>query len=110
MKDYSKMSDIEINQLVYASINEIGDVYPKDLAGKVFELLAEQPDYCNNPSDALPVTLENCIAITPCMGCAHGDATGYFEHKNPITVEFKSNDKALRAAMIVYLMMKDGEK
>jgi len=43
------------------------------------------------------------------MGNERGDATGYFEHKNPITIEFKSNDKALRSAMIVYLIMKDAE-
>lgn len=39
------------------------------------------------------------------MGINIGDATGYFEHKNPITHDFDDDSKALRAAAIVFLMM-----
>lgn len=62
-------------------------------------------DYCNSWSDMGPLALNNNIVITPCMGSNNGDATGYFEHKNPITIDFCVNYKALRAAAIVFLMM-----
>ena len=84
---YEEMSDDEINAQV--TIIEQGP--------DVLTLV----DYCNNPSDAWPIILENKISIiAPENGIKGWEALSLdclSEHEvNP-----------LRAAMIVFLMMKD---
>ena len=59
----------------------------------------------NNPADMWTLALSNNIVITPSMGSNDGDATGYLEHDNPVSIEFSRNDEALRAAAIVFLEM-----
>jgi hypothetical protein len=64
----------------------------------------------NNPSDAWPIIMKNAIHITWQEGLNAGDCCKCFEHKDSVTVEFESNCNALRAAMIVYLMMNEVER
>lgn len=63
-------------------------------------------NYCNNPSDAWPIIVENNIAVVPyrhTLPCAWPTAFG-------MTSKFTTEDKnPLRAAMIVFLMMKDAK-
>ncbi|MEM8060023.1 DUF2591 family protein [Morganella morganii subsp. sibonii] len=57
-------------------------------------------DPCNNPADAMPIVIENGISMIKSSGgwiCCHG-AAGVIEHEN-----------LYRAAMEVFLMMKDAE-
>lgn len=117
--NYEEMSDFEINVEVakasgldvqYQSMRNDGRVLVVVKIDCGVEHYYRVPDYCNNWADAGPVIINNCIALTPCMGKNNGDATGYFAHKNPTEIEFDENSKALRAAMIVFLMMKDAEK
>ena len=65
--------------------------------------MIEAPDYCNNPSDAWPIILENKISIVPTGGWwrARPEKTAWPE---------QFNDNPLRAAMIVFLMMQEQEK
>lgn len=97
MKNYSEMSDFEINKLVAIYLG----VKPRKTISFICQEKDIYPDYCNNPSDAWPIIVENKICINNfckfgwCSDSEHGD---YVYHDNP-----------LRAAMIVYLMMKDGE-
>ncbi len=97
---YNELTDFEINKLV-----------AEKLTGKESIFV---PDYCNNPSDAWPIILENNIKlyiddeyddvgnlVKSCnayTGTQANSNTEYgkfnIHHKNP-----------LRAAMIVYLMM-----
>lgn len=111
MKDYSKMSDFEINKEVALSLGI--EVVGWD--GKIYGGLERNIDnvtsvigvidYCNNPSDAWPIILENNIWIQPDM---IGDG---FWHCMDCNDDIHAKDKnPLRAAMIVYLMMKDEEK
>lgn len=60
-------------------------------------------NYCNNPTDAMPILIENRISLTWVNGECRASSVkaGYHEF---------SCGNALRAAMIVYLMMKDEEK
>ncbi len=110
MKDYSAMSDYEINlavaHLVLGSGNygcdpEKKEVYTAGVDGG--ELLPNgyfQP--CNNPSDAWAIILENKISINHwCTGEWTADA---------IDGDFVFSDKPLRAAMIVYLQMMEQKK
>ncbi|HEJ9030308.1 TPA: DUF2591 family protein [Serratia marcescens] len=96
MTDYSKMSDLDINVLV-------GEI--QGFANKIAALNGMR-DYCNNPADAWPIIAENKINIDFRDSLKAGpmaklcrDNGIYAVDKNP-----------LRAAMIVFLMMKDAEK
>lgn len=96
MTDYSKMSDDEINVKVGESI------------GFAAKLMAvnKDTDYCNNPSDAWPIIVENHIAVVPYR---HTTPQAWPTKFGAIS-KFGTEDKnPLRAAMIVYLMMKESE-
>ena len=107
MKDYASMSDKEINMHV-ASI-----IYPEST---VIESRSRPPcafvtgsipdcwvDYCNNPADAWPIIEQNKISLTYHHSRGHWSAI--FNHEN-----ISMHGSPLRAAMIVFLMMKEGEK
>ena len=91
MKDYAGMSDSQINEMVH------GIIKPESKLGWCF-------DYCNNPTDAWPIITENRISIIHLddneWGC-RGDGD-----KSTCRA---INSNALRCAMIVFLMMKEGE-
>ena len=127
MKDYESMSDQQINQLVGTIVSrdglsiiasdgnaviheysDCGDFKGICLGWKVF-------DPCNNTADAWPILLENKISLNYMVAeeawCAHVDGVmtegcwcwdfdpeHHHDDKNP-----------LRAAMIVFLMMKESE-
>ena len=109
MKDYSKMSDFEINKAVALSLG----IEVVEWNGKIFGGVERKIDnvtsvigvidYCNNPSDAMPILIESKISLTWVNGECRASSVlrGYHEF---------SCGNALRAAMIVYLMMKDEEK
>lgn len=111
MTDYSKVSDYEINWRVaeesglsvdhnatvtlpqtYCGHDENGCKYDWGMR-----------DYCNNPADAWPIIVKHGIGIIPFKNClseswdsGKGLINGTVKDKNP-----------LRAAMIVFLMMKE---
>ena len=112
MKDYSKMSDFEI--CGYVSMHEHGfswiefdDEMSSHVKcgneGSPGFAIVEVKGYCNNPSDAMPILIENRISLTWVNGECRASSVkaGYHEF---------SCSNAMRAAMIVYLMMKDEEK
>ena len=142
MKDYSKMSDFEINKLIHFSRLKSGDIkercrlndvdfvdvfrnsfgddggdaviavmrYVKDGKSDGCNPFGQACDYCNNPSDAWPIMKESLIGVTPDEDGVtmhfYGDWTAMAHCKN---LQF-TDKNPLRAAMIVYLMMKDEEK
>lgn len=123
--NYAEMSDFEINKLV-AQKFQLRNISRKsdELSGSTIQFndyvkipyrghgdieyqdRVYYADYCNNPSDAWPILLENHIAVAPYRNatpCAWPSGSGLIsdlatEHKNP-----------LRAGMIVFLKMKDAE-
>lgn len=118
MTDYSKMSDFEINKAVVIALGakqvdfyENGDrcaIY-YELGGEALTvrrgqaLLNEQFNPCNNPADAWPIITSNRIGIVP--GTANDKWAAH--HGNwDIAI---ADVKPLRAAMIVFLMMKEAE-
>lgn len=110
MKDYSKMSDFQINQFITCCEfdchdwpnNANGDFYHCGFDGNsYFEVSVK--DYCNNPSDAWPIINIERIGVYPSDG---PDFMPWIAAKNAFSVTDKN---PLRAAMIVYLMMKDAE-
>ena len=88
--DYSKLSDKEINILV-------GSI--KGFANKIAAQNGLR-DYCNNPADAWPIIESNGIGMRKQQNglwCATRIGGAY-----PIY-----DDKPLRAAMIVFLLMQE---
>jgi len=119
--DYSKMSDFEINKLVAdIAMNGTWHVKPShpdnDTGGWLYGSNGIQtydlPDYCNNPADAWPIISANRISIefdaeTQCdVPVEWVTAYGIVGLKVHI-VAHQLCDKALRTAMIVFLMMQE---
>lgn len=114
MKDYAAMSDQQINQLVGCKIGELqlgargaccigSDGNALVLKGGMWQVF----DPCNNPADAWPIIQANGI----CIGYdgMSWDASCHLQNIGPIS-DWKSHpEKPLRMAMIVFLMMKEGE-
>ena len=110
MKNYEEMSDSEINIAVakdvfvgaYSFITPYthrpdAEVIKHNIGGDMPFFV----DYCNNPSDAWPIIMRNKISIFPTgLESDIWRAESYFidcvKHSNP-----------LRAAKIVFLMMRD---
>lgn len=124
MTDYSKMSDFEINCLVaemigyrpldaelgYAGLQEEGDITAAIVRGKN-RIGAFYP--CDNPSDAWPIIYQNRISImfdgtSPEYEGEYNEWCDAISSCQRFGVQHQSNP--LRAAMIVFLMMKDAEK
>ena len=133
MSKYESMSDFEINKAValalghnpepdeeYRTMSMIGlSTKPNESVmwyeGKTYH----SADYCNNPSDAWPIIIENSISIERCY---HHDINNKNKHTwedewkcvgklNPKKKSFWDavyyDKNPLRAAMLVYLDIKD---
>ena len=103
MKDYSAMSDFEINKLVahkiYGGYETAEGCVFVDASGDGENLILISGFYdpCNNPADAWPIIHHNRIGISPSGEIWHAYASGE---------DFVcSISNPLRSAMIVYLQM-----
>lgn len=118
MVDYSKLSDFEINKRVALVAGKNIKFISVDVDDNEVGIIVGQKhtrqrlpfDPCNNPYDAWPIIFENKIMLSPRCADDEWKAEIYLGredifdnyasawHKNP-----------LRAAMIVFLMMQEGE-
>lgn len=124
MKDYSAMSDFEINGFVAASTQKIGDhtqargltfIHEYGEASGEFGSISlcigwKEFDPCNNPTDAWPIIVENNISLhAPRFNEGWmAEFTGSDEDVNDgFDVDYFEyhNANPLRAAMIVYLQI-----
>ena len=109
MKDYASMSDFEINEAVgkfvylpHLCVSNGLCLYAKDDIWTEF-------DPCNNPADAWPIIVSKkiCTAFDvfaePNDGGSWVASPAYYVEGERIR-----HDNPLRAAMIVFLMMKEG--
>ena len=109
--NYEEMSDFEINQAVTCEVhgcqmwgvNKDGSFYQCGVLGDSY---IHQPviDYCNNPSDAWPIIVANRINVYASEG---PDFMPWMAGCGGMVA---SNRNPLRAAMIVFLMMRDEAK
>ena len=105
MKDYASMSDFEINCRVHAEVMEISGLDS-----------FKAKDYCNNPEDAWPIIIGQKLSLinaddewlcVPDYATVDGVAG---EDIQKIYFSYGYVDaNPLRAAMVVFLMMKEGE-
>ena len=100
MTDYSAMSDFEINKKVALKLG-------MDWSGVTEEnrFFYQTADYCNNPADSWPIISVNLIGVEP----IYQNGTKWLAHAGDDS-EFRCVEASgLRAAMTVFLMMKDAE-
>lgn len=98
--DYSKLSDNKINAEV--ALHWLGKGNFGLMNGAV-ETFGGSFNPCNNPEDAWPIITKSLIELVP-------NRSGEWR-ANSVCGEFRQpyQDKALRAAMIVFLMMQESE-
>lgn len=113
MKDYASMSDFEINKSVAdIAMNGTWHVKPShpdnDTGGWLYGSngiqTCELPDYCNNPADAWPIITASMISIRPV-----GNNGQLWEASGMDGMKADYDKNPLRAAMVVFLMMKESE-
>lgn len=120
MKDYASMSDFDINAAVFEVlhggapdykegdggamilISYEGDVVGGDAVEMEFERGLFNP--CNNPADAWPIITDSMISIRPV-----GNDGQLWEASGMGGMKADYDKNPLRASMIVFLMMKEGE-
>lgn len=123
MKNYSELSDFEINKAVAIASGFKIKEYPSDGSpliwhwvknedGNEFFDFIDYKDFCNNPSDAWSIIVEEKISIMFDNTLPEYEGE-YYEWCSAISscqkygIQYQSNP--LRAAMIAYLMMKDNK-
>lgn len=116
MNDYSEMSDFEINKRIAHQLGFIqqGRGWITGADG-VYDYIARPnddyrvalPNYCNSWADAGPIIQASAITVA-CF--KHSQATAWDSSKGLAFGSVFNHPNPLRAAMIVFLMMKGAEK
>ena len=107
--NYEEMSDFEINKCVAEAAGmELSSDHSGAYVGVVRRSIGSRPNYghvnyCNNPSDAMPILIEMKIGFKWVNGSCTASSVmrGYHE---------STSNNPLRAAMIVFLMMQEQAK
>lgn len=118
MSKYDEMSDFEMAKRVATALKLcIQDPVVKNqdyisVLDPDCDMYVVKFDPCNNPNDAWPIIVENGINLVQDGDGGYYATDGYLHHSGSIVDgELEFNDKnPLRAAMIVFLMMKEGEQ
>lgn len=109
MNKYTELSDFEVNKKV---AEKLGLAYEVTRYGVVTRMSNKEQwrefNPCNNPADAMPIIIENLISLMADMSDGR-ESTWWCasDISNSFTSNYKSNP--LRAAMEVFLMIKDAE-
>ena len=109
MSKYEEISDFEINTAVVKALRlpfkaEFCNVF-LDHGFDEGAFVYTRVDYCNNPSDAWPIIVDNKIGIT------HGSVmcSAVALVNNEVIQVACEPSEILRAAMTVFLMMKEAK-
>jgi len=119
--NYSELTDFEINKIVAERLGHTNIIKtticpPIDHGATLQVHLRDggvmRVDYCNNPSDAWPIILENDIGFINGKSNPRAFRNGNTRLYRSVSSVFYQKDGShlinpLRAAMIVYLMMGD---
>ncbi|UNH28135.1 DUF2591 domain-containing protein [Moellerella wisconsensis] len=110
MNKYTELSDFEINKRVAGALGLISEVTHYGVVAKPnnkdhwFKF-----DPCNNPSDAMPIVIENNISLRAPTITDRWKAEFIDEYGNYVGYRRALNKNPLRAAMELFLLMKDAE-
>ena len=116
MTRYGEMTNYEINKAV-AGILKLNTIAYDRTEIVLFDDMDATPfDPCNNPADAMPIIIENGISLIKFERNYLAAAPGFFvegelggEIYGLKSKLFSDNRNPYRAAMEVFLMMKDAE-
>ena len=109
-----KLSDFDINSLIISSLEIESDVHfgggsiTRHVKNGEVLRCAETLDYCNNPSDMMPLVFEFGIELSPVFfgGWSASELRSYTYEQEPIYNEnYSVDNNPLRAAAIVYLLI-----
>lgn len=107
MNKYTGLSDFEINKVVFHKA-KIKHKYFRFLPNGVITYNIKGKykvfDPCNNPADAMPIIIENKLTLSPRYDSDEWISESLFYHDI-----YSVNKNLYRAAMEVFLMMKDAE-
>lgn len=107
MNKYTELSDFEINKKV---AEKLGLAYEVTRYGVVTRMSNKEQwrefNPCNNPADAMPIIIENGIAIIPFITST---PVAFDSTKGLYLGAFVENENIYRAAMEVFLIMKEAE-
>lgn len=99
MNKYTELSDFEINKKV---AEKLGLNFKDGVIVKNGEWFYFDP--CNNPADAMPIIIENKLTLSPRYDSDEWISESLFYHDI-----YSVNKNLYRAAMEVFLIMKDTE-
>lgn len=116
MNKYTELSDFDINKKVAENLKLNTIAYERTEIVLFDDMDATPFDPCNNPADAMPIIIENKISLLAgdsnfwcarygewnILPCPSG--IGFIEKAQVI------NDSPYRAAMELFLLMKDAER
>lgn len=106
MNKYTQLSDFEINRRIAEMDTKNRYVYfekEQTIFRKFNNGQTQKFNPCNYPTDAMPIIIENKICLTV------GDSDDIWVADTTRSLESSFNENPLRAAMEVYLLMKDAE-
>lgn len=105
MNKYTELSDFEINKKV---AEKLGLAYEVTRYGVVTRMSNKEQwrefNPCNNPADAMPIIIENKLTLSPRYDSDEWISESLFYHDI-----YSVNKNPLRAAMELFLLMKDAE-
>lgn len=105
--DYSNWTDFAINAAVGAATGEAKNSEPL-LSLVIRNSNGRRFDPCNNPADAWPIIVGNRIALMP-DASEHGSHKWWDAQSSCQTHGIQYQANPLRAAMVVFLMMKESD-
>ncbi|MEX6325167.1 phage protein NinX family protein [Providencia hangzhouensis] len=107
MNKYTKLSDFEINRLIAEMDTKNRYVYfekEQTIFRKFNNGRTQKFNPCNYPADAMPIIIENKLTLSPRYDIDEWISESMFYHDI-----YSVNKNLYRAAMEVFLMMKDAE-
>ncbi|NBM04309.1 phage protein NinX family protein [Proteus sp. G2671] len=111
MNKHTELSDFEINKNVFIKLYGEESLKDKDMFNSFY-----RTDYCHNPEDAMTIIIENKISLLAGdsnFWCARYGEWTLLPHPSGIEFIEKAqviNDSPYRAAMELFLLMKDAER
>lgn len=109
MNKYRDKSDFEINKAV-AEVRKLNTIAYDCIEIVLFDDLDATPfDPCNNPADAMPIIIDNKISLRAPSITDRWKAEFVDEYGNYVGYLRALTKNPYRAAMEVFLMMKDAE-
>ncbi len=110
MNKYTELSDFEINKKVAENLKLNTIAYERTEIVLFDDMDATPFDPCNNPSDAMPIVIENKISLRAPTITDRWKAEFVDEYGNYVGYRKALNKNPYRAAMELFLLMKDAER